>query len=227
MATKTKAVTAGKTVCVYLRGSACSDAFIDDYCFRYFLLRLFNGLSPYQVELHAYAMFSNERFLLVTPRTSTGLNLLLNSVSESYNCYFDERFERTSSPMGHHVRISETGGEALTFDCQKYIERRALDNNIRQHAGAYQWSSYNANSFGCRSKYVKPHKAFSEYLKTGKNRFSNYRDFIAAPFNSNYLSYLDRQLRSGNPLAKRRKPENHPVTVRRKVFNQQRESNWV
>lgn len=227
MATRANAVSAGKTVCVYLKGTACSDAFIDDYCFRFFLLRLFNGLNPFQVELHAYAVFPNEGFLLVTPRTSTGLASLISSISESYNCYFDERFERQSSPIGHHVLICETGGQALTLDCQKYIERQALEQGLRQHAGAYQWSSYTANSFGCRSKFIKPHNAFREYLGAGNNRLSTYRDFIAAPFNSNYLSYLDRQLKSGNAVAKKRKHQNYPVAIKRQASNQQRESNWA
>ncbi|MFK7863505.1 MAG: hypothetical protein AB8B95_04665 [Pseudohongiellaceae bacterium] len=227
MTAKPRTVTATKSYCVYFKGAACSDAFIDDFCLKYFQLRLCNGLQPYKVKLHAYALLANEGFLLVTPATSTGLGQLMKALSKDYNSYFSKRFERESSPIGNNFMVTPLDGDKLILDCQKYIERRVLDEGLRQHAGAYQWSSYTANSFGCRSNFVTPHLAFSDYLHQLSNPYKAYREFIAQPFVDNYLAYIDRQVKSGKALAKVRSPVAKPVRVRRKVVKQYSQSIWL
>lgn len=227
MANKLSTVTGGATYCVYLKGVACSDAFIDDYCLKYFLIRLCNGLKPFQVKLHAYGMFSNEGYLLVTPTTSTGLGLLIKSICETYNSYFSQRFERESLPLGNCIKIVPVNGNKLTMDSQKYIERKVLDEGISAHAGAYEWSSYTANSFGCRSRMVTPHPAFRRYLNISTNSYKTYREFIAEPFNCSYLAYIDRQVKSGRPIAKGRMPASAPVRVRRVAIERYSQSIWL
>lgn len=210
-------VTAGQTYCVYLYGEACGGAFLDKYCHQYFIRRLFNGLKPYQVELHAYSLLVNEVYLLVTPRSSTGLASLIASLGESYTKYFQERYERGSRPLAKNMRISRVVGGQLTLDCQKYIERRVLDTGICQHAGAYAWSSYSANSFGCRSDFVSPHATFTDYLKAQKSPYKHYREYISSPFISNYLLFIDSKIRSGKDLTKKRVPLTGPVVKKRIV----------
>lgn len=217
MVQNTQKVTAGQTYCVYLYGKACGGAFLDEYCHRFFILRLLNSLKPFQVELHAYSLLANEVYLLVTPKSSTGLACLIRSVRNSYTKYFQERYERESHPLAKGMRISRVAGAQLTLDCQKYIERRVLDTGIRQHAGAYEWSSYSANSFGCRSAFVSPHATFVNYLKNQESPYKSYREFISAPFISDYLCFIDSKIRSGRDLTKRRVPLTGPVVNRRIV----------
>jgi len=213
----TQKVTAGQTYCVYLEGNACGGAFLDKYCHRFFILRLFNGLKPFQVELHAYALLANEVYLLVTPKSSTGLGSLIRSVSDNYTKYYQERYDRESNPLAKSMKISRVVGSLLTLDCQKYIERRVLDTGIRQHAGAYEWSSYSANSFGCRSDFVSPHVMFVNYLKIQKSPYKKYREFISSPFINNYLLFIDAKIRSGRDLSRRRIPLTRPVVKKRKM----------
>lgn len=217
MAQNTQSVNAGQTYCVYLRGSACGGSFLDSYCFRYFVLRLFNALRPFQVDLHAYAVFSDDVYLLLTPRSSKGLGSLIESVSTSYNQYFQQRYERNSVPIANTVKLSRVVGSQLILDCQKYIERKVLDDGLRQHAGAYEWSSYTANSFGCKSDYITPHPAFTDYLKSKIAAYKTYRDYISEPFASNYISYIDINFKSGKPLNKRQLPLTRPMARKRQV----------
>lgn len=218
MVQNTQKVSAGQTYCVYLHGKACGGAFLDNYCHRFFILRLFNGLKPFQVQLHAYTLLANEVYLLVTPKSSTGLSSLIRSVSNSYTKYFQERYERESVPFAKSMRISRVVGSQLTLDCQKYIERRVLDRGMRQHAGAYEWSSYSANSFGCKSNFISPHIAFNKYLRSKKSPYKNYRDYISTPFISNYLSFIDAKIRSGRDLTRKRVPLTGPIVRKRKML---------
>lgn len=217
MARHTQVVTAGQTYCVYLNSDACGGGFVDDYCQRYFLTRLVNALRPFHVQLHAYAILNKEAYLLLTPGSATGLYALLNSVDENYTEYYQQRFERDSTPIKKNFGISRVDGKALALDCQKYIERRPLDCGLRQHAGAYEWSSYSANSFGCRSPYITPHKGFSGFLSSSTSPYRRYRELIATPFISNYLSYIDLQIKSGRPIAKRSVATPKPLASKRKL----------
>ena len=215
MVQNTQKISAGQTYCVYLKGKACGGAFLDKYCHRFFILRLFNGLKPFQVELHSYTLLANEVYLLVTPTSSTGLDCLIRSVRNSYTKYFQERYERESSPLAKSMSVSRVVGSQLILDCQKYIERRVLDTGIRQHAGAYEWSSYSANSFGCRSGFVSPHVTFVNYLKERELPYKHYREYISTPFIRNYLSFIDSKVRSGKDLTRRRVPLTSPVVKKR------------
>jgi len=217
MVQNTQKIRAGQTYCVYLKGKACGGAFLDKYCHRFFILRLFNGLKPFQVELHSYTLLANEVYLLVTPTSSTGLDCLIRSVRNSYTKYFQERYERESSPLAKSMSVSRVVGSQLILDCQKYIERRVLDTGIRQHAGAYEWSSYSANSFGCRSGFVSPHVTFVNYLKERESPYKHYREYISTPFMGNYLSFIDSKVRSGKDLTRRRVPLTSPIVKKRIV----------
>ncbi len=219
-------IRARQTYCVYLNGKACGGAFLDKYCHRFYILRLFNGLKPFQVELHAYSLLANEVYLLVTPTSATGLDSLIRSASYSYTKYFQERYERESSPLAKSMKVSRVVGSQLILDCQKYIERRVLDTGIRQHPGAYEWSSYSANSFGCRSDFVSPHITFANYLKERKSPYKHYREYISTPFVSNYLSFIDSKVRSGRDLTRRRVPLTSPV-VRKRIVKELTSSKGV
>ncbi len=194
---------AGSTYCVHMRGIASGGAFVDEYCRQQFLVRLFSALKPYQVKLHAYTVLENEAYLLVTPTLSTGLSAMVSAVQGSFGEYYQTRFERDSIPISKTIRASEVSGYELTLDCQKFIERLALDVGLSDLVGTWQWSSYTANGFGCRPQYLTLHRHYLSFLAEKLRPYPDYRGYIAAPLEPKFHAYLLSRIRSGKQITKR------------------------
>jgi hypothetical protein len=194
---------AGSTYCVHMQGIASGGAFVDEYCRQHFLIRLFSALQPYQVKLHAYTVLENEAYLLVTPSLRTGLSAMVSAVQANFGEYYQTRFERNSIPISKNIRASEVSGYELTLHCQKFIERLALDIGSSDLVGTWQWSSYTANGFGCRPRYLTLHKHYLRFLAEKLRPYPGYRSYIAAPLEPKFHAYLLSRIRSGKPITKR------------------------
>lgn len=194
---------AGMTYCVYVKGIASGGAFVDEYCRQQYLVRLFNALKPYQVKLHAYTVLENEAYLLMTPQSSSGLSSVMNAIQKSFGEYYQNRFERCSSPLSKNILASAVSGYKLTLDCQKLIERLAVDAGLSNIVGLWQWSSYTANGFGCTPWYLSKHKHCLSFMASSLRAYPSYREFIASPLEPRYRDYLLARIRSGNTITKK------------------------
>lgn len=206
---------AGQTYVIYQRAINCGDAFYDNACYRFYLLRLLNSLRQCQVRLHAYCLLANEITLLLTPDTPFGISSLLRSVNSQYRRYYQQRFERMFDVWAGPRKSSLVQGHALILDCQKYIERLPIDLNIEQHPGAYEWSSYCANAFGIRYPHLTRHSGLEEFLEIPDQPFRAYRDFIARPFSKAYRDYLNSRLQSGQAPAIHRQKLVRPIAAKK------------
>ena len=198
-----EAIKVGHSYCLTITGNCCGDAFIDDACYQFYLLRMLNSLHIFKLQLHAYLLLPNTIYLLLSPECQYGLTGLLDHCNKSYTGYFRSRFQRDSSPLSKQYTLSLVQGHELSLDCQKFVERRVLDLGVREHAGAYRWSSYCINSFGARSRYLMPLPAQTSFLKEGPDPYRRYRDFVAEPFPRGYLDYLNHRIESSQPISKR------------------------
>lgn len=205
MRTKAKVYSAGQTYFVVLKEKTRFTGFYDDACYEYYLRRLLNCLSIYQVKLHAYLLQAREVWLLLTPGTPTGFDSLLRFLNQSYSDYFNTRFERSAKVWSDSAISCLITGDRLVLDCQKFIESEALRAKTVSHPGEYLWSSYCANSFSRSDRYLTSHPAYRNFLQGKPNCFTQYRDFIASPYSQAYYLFLKSRLLSGVPLQKRRR----------------------
>ena len=210
---------AGQTYVVIQRAANCGDAFYDNACYRFYLVRLLNSVRQCQVRLHAYCLLANEVILLLTPDTPFAISSLLQSVNSQYRRYYQQRFERDVDVWAGSRKSSLIQGQALIVDCQKYIERLPIDHGITEHAGEHEWSSYCANAFGIRYPNVARHPGVDAFLKIPDRPFRAYRDFIARPFTRAYRDYLQRKLQSGQPPAIHRQKLVRPKASRKLCGN--------
>jgi hypothetical protein len=194
---------AGATYCVYVQGISSGGAFVDKYCRQQYLTRLFNALKPYQVSLHAYTVLENEAFLLMTPKMSSGLSALVAALHTSFGEYYQTRFERDSIPISKNITASEVSGYELTLDCQKFIERLAVDVGLSDQIGTWQFSSYTANGFGCRPESLAQHRHYLAFLTKAAGLYPSYREYIGAPMDPKYRAYLLSRIKTGNSIAKK------------------------
>ena len=169
-------------------------AFFDDACFDYYQLRLLNCLKVYQVQLHAYVLQPSAAWLLLTPGMPRAMFSMLDFVNGCYSEYFNQRFERNSAVFPSRPFLAIVDNAKLLLDCQKMIECWPLASGATDHPGLYRWSSYSANAFGGRPRFLTRHRFFEQFIHTTENPMERYRDFVATPFGADRLAELERRL---------------------------------
>lgn len=158
--------------------------FFDDACYQYFLVRLFNSLNQFHVDLHAYCLVAKDIYLLLSPVTPYGINNLWKSTTEQYNSYFTARFGRSIRIINKPYKTIETSPSNSALEAQKTIERIPLDIREAENPGTYRWSSYCDNGFGNNDSWLKPHPEYRQFLRENNHPYSKYREFIAMPARS-------------------------------------------
>ena len=222
MAISNKVHLAGETYLVGLESRIAGDGFCDDACYKFYLLRLFNCLNLFQVKLHAYLLLPREVSLLVTPGSPFCLRNLIRTINRSYSEYFNARFGRAVKVWSDTPRSSLVQEATLALQCQKYIERKPLEDSALGHPGNYRWSSYCANAFGGDFCYLKPLDAYKAFIIKTSNPYNAYREYIATPFKQEFFLYLQRRIESGAPITKtgrrsRRKTSQYRQPARRNI----------
>ncbi len=158
--------------------------FFDDACYSYYLVRLFNSLQQFHIQLHAYCLVPKEINLLLTPATPEGTHNLWLSVTGQYNSYFRERFARTTRIINPSFQSTPLGEGKQVLRAQMFIEGIPLAIPGIAHPGVHPWSSYCNNGFGDKSPWLKPHRAYLEFLdknKQASNAYLSYRENVVNP----------------------------------------------
>ena len=206
---------AGQTYMFVVRRRNENTGFYDFACYRFYILHLLNCLSTFQIKLHAYVLKADGIWLLATPTTPWAALSLIKFVNHSYSSYFNIRFDRSVKVWQDTPLSSLVQGDQLVLDCQKFIERAALEHDSIDHPGEYEWSSYCANAFGGTPRFLTRHRSFIGLLKENGNTYKCYRDFIDRPFDNRYLLYLESRLMNGSPLAKRKHKLAKPIAIKK------------
>lgn len=181
---------------VSIRKNIQSAGFYDEACYRYYLTRILNCSSSFEVSLHAYALFENEVLMLCTPMSLIEQKLFLKFLNASYSEYFNARFERTGKVWSNGYRIRRLEARsAMVF--QKYIESEAVSRGITKHPGAYEWSSYCSNCFNRKPAFLTPHDQRRKLFTDHTNPYEEYRRLFAQPFDQADIVLLKER---GNPL---------------------------
>ncbi len=184
----------GQTYAVSIHSVLCSDCFYDAACYEYYQTRLLNRLRSFHCELHAFCLQPAAVYLLLTPRTPSGLQRLLSSLNDSYSEYYNLRFNRGSGVFATQPLLLTMPDNATCLEVQKYIERLPLDTGQHTHAGTHFWSSYRRHAFSRADKYLTPHRHFLRFLRLGPQPRKRYRDYVASDFNSQYWQWLNSSL---------------------------------
>jgi hypothetical protein len=155
--------------------------------------------------------------LLLTPlRRGVLANWLQHCVDE-YSGYFQTRFERDSSPVNNLVGCSRIGGEELNLSAQCFVESAPVRADLCRHAGAHPWSSYCANSFGGKSRFLTRLPSVARRFAHSNSPHADYRDLIAKGLAPEFVAYIENRLSRGLPLAKSSAPVQRVLVTRRPV----------
>ena len=196
----TRSLIPGRTYFASIKQKTFGTGFFDDACKEFYLCRLLNCQSAFQVQIHAYLLMEQDILLTFTPFTPSGFDSFARFLNGSYSRYYLIRFERRVLAWQKEPLVCRLPAGKLVLDCQKFIERYVLDYSDEHHPGGYGYSSYCANAFSCKPRHLKQHRAFRQFLSIEANGLQRYRDFIAKPFRKEYELFLKSRLLSGQPL---------------------------
>jgi hypothetical protein len=180
----------GETYLVYYENHSNPQAFYDDACCQFYLVRLLHCLRHLHLALHAYCITPAELGLLVTPGTPTGIVRMWHSLAAQYREYYGFRFDRDPGKLCSSFSSGRITSFEQTLNAQKYVERLPLARNLSQHPGTHRWSSYCSNAFGTGVSQLTCHRHFKSFLEQSGHGYSNYREFVAMPFTTRQLADL-------------------------------------
>lgn len=129
------------------RGVGKQIIFETDNDYRYYLEKLSEYKTAYNIQLLAYCLMENHVHLLVKSESSEIVSLLMQRIGTSYARYYNAKYLHS----GHvfqgrfHAEIVET--ESYLFACIRYIHNNPVKAGISPRA-RYQWSSYHEYTSG-------------------------------------------------------------------------------
>ena len=191
----------GQSYFILQEGLLGKVSFPDDACYKFYLTRLLNCLTHYDVRLHAYALLPNEIQLVVTPMTPSGVSGLMKVVGGAYTQYFNTRYECSGSLWRGRFKSSLIEPGRTLLNCQKFVELGPVRMQLVEHPGEYHWSSYCTNAFGGHGKYLSSHDSYRALANRPRERYQIYRQMVARSFARPYFEALNDRLRSGARMA--------------------------
>jgi putative transposase len=134
----------------------------------------------YRCEVHAYVLMSNHVHLLMTPRTDTGVSLVMKNLGQRYAQGFNRTRSRTGPMWEGRFHSSVVDSDAYLLRCQRYIELNPVRAAMVEWPEQYPWSSYRANALGQGSTLITPHPVYAALAADAPDRQRVYRRLFAS-----------------------------------------------
>lgn len=166
------------------------------------LFQIFSTSSrDYSVEVSAYAIFTDQIHLLLTPRVKAeDLSKFVQQLSRLYSHYFNDEFSRDGKIWQGRFESSLLQGEGKILDAVLFMESLPLLYGYGEPQ-FYPWSSYFHHA-GIRSDYfMVPSQEYWNLGNTPFERQKKYKEKFERGANKKFGLYLLRQVKRGWPVA--------------------------
>lgn len=146
----------------------------------HFLGLLAESARKFEVAIHAYVLMDNHFHLLATPRSGTGIPLMVQAVGRRYVQDFNRLHGRTGSLWEGRYRSTLIQTDRYLLACMAYIELNPVRAGMVERPEDFVWSSH-AHHIGLRSDpLVTPHALYWGLGNTPFAREAAYREFVQA-----------------------------------------------
>jgi len=149
-----------------------------DYAF--YLQKLQEASTKFEVDIHAFVLMTNHAHLLATPRCKSGASKMMQSLGRQYVRYFNITHQRTGTLWEGRFKSSLVDSSRYFLTVSTYIELNPVRAGMVSNIGDYPWSSYRANGMGANISLLSPHSEYLALGKTKERRIFNYRRLINA-----------------------------------------------
>ena len=120
--------------------------------------------KKYQVDIHAWVLMTNHVHILCTPRVTSGVSLMMQSLGRQYVRNFNNIYKRTGTLWEGRYKSCLVQTEDYLLQLYRYIELNPIRAGMVDRPSAYKWSSYQINALGKQSALCTPHV---QYLALG------------------------------------------------------------
>ncbi len=190
----------GLAVHVFQRGHNKEPVFFEAEDYLTYLRILKESAEACGCLIHAYVLMTNHVHLLVTPKSSTAISTLFQSIGRHYVPYINKTYQRRGSLWEGRHKGNIIESDAYFLRCMRYIEMNPVRAGMVDHPAKYRWSSYAANAQGIDNAVIYIHE---QYLALGNNpesRQSAYRGLFEIKADADELAIIRASLSSGTPL---------------------------
>ena len=149
------------------------------------------------VAIHAYVFMTNHVHLLATPRLTSSVPKMMQSIGRIYVQYFKSRYHRTGTLWEGRYKASIVDDERYLLTCMRYIELNPVRAQLVASPGEFPWSSFSTNAFGAADALVEPHAIYRQLGPSPETRQAGYRQL----FNSSIPEDEMRSIRDATQYA--------------------------
>lgn len=186
------------------RGNNKQATFFADQDYLQYLSFLGDAASKHGVAVHAYVLMTNHVQLLVTPRESTSLSLVVQFLGRRYVTYVNKKYSRTGTLWEGRFRSSIVDTELYCLACYRYIELNPVRAAMVDTPAEYRWSSYRSNGLGRSDSLVTPHTVYLALAETRTERAARYRRIIGESLRPEVVAVFRDAVKKGQPVGNSR-----------------------
>ncbi|HSQ31404.1 MAG TPA: transposase [Gemmatimonadaceae bacterium] len=164
---------------VVQRGNNRCAMFVADSDYLLYRDCLLRACQRYGCAIHAYVFMTNHVHLLATPRDTSGLGKMMQSVGRRYVQIFNSQYDRTGTLWEGRYKAVVIDSERYLFTCYRYIELNPVRAGMTAHPAQHRWSSHRANALGQSDALLTPHDAYQALGGDPRSRQAAYSALYA------------------------------------------------
>jgi putative transposase len=132
----------------------------------------------FDVAVHAYVLMDNHFHLLLTPRTETGLPLMMQAIGRRYVRFFNDLQKRTGTLWEGRYKSTLIQTERYLLTCMAYIDLNPVRAGLVAEARDFPWSSFGHYAGLRADKLVTPHPIYWDLGNTPFAREAGYTEMV-------------------------------------------------
>ena len=186
------------------RGNNRNACFFSEEDYLYYLHQLGGACLRYKVQLHAYVLMTNHSHLLMTPTDETGISRVMQSLGRRYVQYINKAYCRTGTLWESRHKSNLIQADNYLLACHRYIELNPVRAGMTPYPADYLWSSYRANAYGERNRYLTAHPLYLGLWTTPQSREECYRTLFTTELDEKLVHEIRTAASFSTPLGNAR-----------------------
>lgn len=130
------------------RGNQKQDIFIEDEDYAKYLELLKHYKRKFWYRVFCYCLMPNHIHILIQPRETSELPLIMQGLSQTYTIWFNEKYKKVGHLWQGRFKNMVINRDDYFIECISYIEANPVRAKIVSSPADYLWSSYKSRVFG-------------------------------------------------------------------------------
>ena len=185
---------------VVQRGNNRQATFYHDDDYASYLTFLGEAALQNQVSVHAYALMTNHVHLLLTPTTTDGLSLTIQTLGRRYVTYINKTYRRTGTLWEGRFKGAVIDSERYCLSCYRYIDLNPLRAGLVDQAADYRWCSFPSNGLAHADCLLTPHVLYEQLGETRQQRAARYFELVKERLDDDAIRHIRYGTRKGLPV---------------------------